>query len=92
MFRVFPKIDIEDFLKMTDIEFKQPIIFKVKIEDPFLFDSRSNQISYLLIAKPGLAHPPHTNDDIRLARDLKKSLYSRDRIRQCPFMEIIDEA
>ena len=91
MFGIFTEIDIKDFLKITDIKFKQPIIFKVKIEYLLFFYSRGHQIFYFLITKPGLTRSPHPDDDIRLALYLIEFLISGYQFRQFPFVEIINE-
>jgi len=91
MFRIFPEIDIKNFLKIINIKFKQPIIFKIKIEYLLFFYSRAQQFFYFLITKPCLSRSPHPYDNFCLALYFRKFLVSLHQFRQCPFMEIINK-
>ncbi len=54
MHGIFTEIDIKNFPKITNVKFKQPIIFKVKVGYLLFLCSRSHQIFYFLITKIGL--------------------------------------
>jgi len=91
MFGIFPEIDIKNFLKIVNAKLKQPIIFKIKIENLLFFYSLGNQFFYFLITKPCLTRSPHTDDDIRLTPYFRKFLSPSYQFRQFPFMEIINK-
>jgi len=76
---------------MINLKLKKPFIFEIKLEDLLFFYSRCDQFLYLLIAKPGLARSPHTDNDIRLPFHFRKLPVSRCRIRQFSFMKVINK-
>jgi len=61
---------------MRNIEREKAIIFKVQIDNGLFWNPRGNQFSYFLITKPGLAGPPHSDDNIRLTFNFGKRLVS----------------
>ena len=73
------------------MKFKQTIILKIQIEYAFLFYTGSDELMNSLITEECFTGAAHTNNNIRLARCFGKHLVSSNKVRQLPFMEIIQE-